>query len=130
MVENTDEIWGKFSDRIRRFVLRHVRDYHDGEDILQDIFLKIHNNIGSLNDRTKIEAWVYRIARNTVVDYYRQQKTLTVDPAVITQGSMDMAMSEGDAGSPISCIRPMIENLPEKYRLAIIMTENEGLTQK
>lgn len=130
MVKATEEIWESFYGRLRWFVFRHIKDYHDGEDILQDIFLKIHNNIENLKNMEKFDAWAYRITRNAIADYYRRRRTLAPDAAPASEAGMDAAVEEATAGNPLSCIRPMIDHLPEKYKQAIIMTEYKGLTQK
>ena len=131
MVESTTNIWEQFSHRLRRIIIKRVGNYHDGEDILQDVFFKIYKNIHSLNDKTKLDVGVYQITHNTITDYYRRQKKqLSADFADITKNSMDIADAENSAGISLSCIKPMVHQLPEKYRQAIIMTEYEGLTQK
>jgi len=115
---------------LRWFVLKHVKDYHDGEDILQDIFFKIHSNIQSLKNMDKLDAWVYQVARNTITDYYRRKQKCTLETTLEYKGEADQGVPENASGSPVSCIRPIIDSLPEKYRQAIIMTEYGGLTQK
>ena len=71
MAVGTDQIWQEFSDRLRLFILRRVRNENDTEDILQDAFWKIHNNLHTLKHGDKLEAWIYQIARNTIIEYYR-----------------------------------------------------------
>ena len=48
MILSTEEIWEQFSDRLRLFILKRVRDEHDADDILQDVFAKIHANLPNL----------------------------------------------------------------------------------
>ena len=75
----TDEIWQLFSERLKGFILNRVHNSHDAEDILQDIFIKIHNNVHNLRGTDKLESWINQIARNTIIDYYRCQKIVTLD---------------------------------------------------
>lgn len=97
---------------------------------MQDIFCKIHNNIHSLNNLEKLDAWVYRTARNTITDYYRRKQKSTLEINIEHSCEAEQSAEEDAAGNPASCIRPIIDSLPEKYRQAIILTEYGGLTQK
>ncbi|MDA8226294.1 MAG: sigma-70 family RNA polymerase sigma factor [Desulfitobacterium hafniense] len=65
-------VWEEFSLPLKRFIKKRVVNEHDAEDIFQEIYLKIHKNIGSVLDEDKIHAWIYRVARNTMTDYYRR----------------------------------------------------------
>lgn len=126
---NTEEIWKEFSDRLRRFILTRVQDEHNAEDILQDIFCKIHSNVANLRDKTQLRAWVYQITRNTIIDYYRYRKGTVELPE--TFEIIEEPVARADATNEVAlCLEPMIDHLPKKYRQAIILAEFEGLTQK
>ena len=130
MAVNTSEIWQEFSDSLKGFILKRVQDEHVAEDILQGIFIKIHNNIDSLKDETRLQAWVYQIARNGIIDHYRHQKSADA-PEGILDYMADEPVTGEDVGSEVAalCLKPMVNRLSEKYRQAIILTEFEGLTQ-
>ena len=79
MTASTEVIWEECSLHLRRFILGRVHLEQDAEDVLQDVFVKIHNNLHSLKDEDKLEAWIFQIARNAIVDYYRLTKHTAVD---------------------------------------------------
>ena len=58
-------------------------DRHSAEDILQDVFLKIHTRIDTLHQQERVAAWIYQIARNAIVDYYRAQRPTTELPETL-----------------------------------------------
>ena len=130
MVVATDQIWQEFSDRLRLFILRRIRSEHDTEDILQDVFWKIHNNIHTLKHGDKLEAWIYQIARNTIIDYYRHQAELPSDVSEMPEPGAEPVAADDKTQEVVACLKPMIDDLPEKYRQAIVLTEYENLTQK
>jgi len=114
---------------LQRFIDRRVQNEYDAEDLLQNIFCKIHDRIDDLRDETKIHAWVYQIARNSIIDYYRTQKnsselTDVPDDAMAAESEPDLSLEVA------GCIKTIIDNMPEKYRGAIVMTEFEELSQK
>src|SRR5690348_10250297 len=81
MAMTTEEIWEEFHPRLKQFILRRIRDEQNAEDILQDVFLKIHARICTLRDEEKLQSWMYQIARNAVTDYYREQRVTVELPA-------------------------------------------------
>lgn len=122
-------LWEEFSIPLRKFISKRILKEQDTEDILQDVFLKINSSIGTLKDKQKLNAWIYRITRNTIIDFYRNNNTtveieLTEDLIVETDEdfSMNVEISR--------CLKPMINHLPEKYKQAIILTEYKNITQK
>jgi len=122
--KTTIEIWEEFGDRLRRFVLKRVRDEHDAEDIIQDVFCKIHSNIADLRDETKLPSWVYQITRNTIIDYYRHRKATVELPATLEM--IEEPVAGVDTTNEVAlCLKPMIEHLPEKYRQALIPLQIE-----
>ncbi len=98
------------------------------KDILQEVFIKIHLQINSLKEETKLRSWIYQITRNTIIDYYRTQKTHDALPEWLKQPEPD---DEDIIRQELSlCLAPMIKQLPEKYRSAIQLSELEGKNQK
>jgi RNA polymerase sigma-70 factor (ECF subfamily) len=129
MTVSATDIWQDFSSRLKSFILGRVRDEHDAEDILQDVFLKVHRNLHNLRDEDKLKVWVYQITRNAVYDYYRQRKVV-VDPVQQLESWAQDPVPDNVTDEVASCLRPMLDALPEIYREAIVLTEFEGLTQK
>ncbi|MFA4884463.1 MAG: RNA polymerase sigma factor SigZ [Desulfotomaculaceae bacterium] len=127
---STNEIWEDFKEPLKRFIAGRVQDEYDAEDILQEIFFKIYNHIGCLKEESKLRAWVFQIARNAVIDYYRLQKTKTQLPIVSENIIDEPAAIINTNQDIIPCLQSMINYLPEKYRQAILLSEFEGLTQK
>jgi RNA polymerase sigma-70 factor (ECF subfamily) len=129
MTVSATDIWEDFSSRLKSFILKRVRDEHDAEDILQDVFLKVHQNLHSLRDEDKLMVWVYQITRNAVYDYYRHRK-VAVDSVQQLENWAQDPVPDNATAEVASCLKPMVETLPEIYREAIVLTEFEGLTQK
>ena len=69
-----EQLWSEFAIPLRAFLRGRVRSPADAEDLLQDVFLKVHQRIGDLRDAAKLEGWLYQIARNAVIDHYRRQR--------------------------------------------------------
>ncbi|AFV01169.1 RNA polymerase sigma factor SigZ [Dehalobacter sp. DCA] len=86
--------------------------------------------MSGLKDDAKINAWIYRITRNTIVDYYRKQNK-SIALMKFTENLTNVEDEDLSASGEIaSCLKTMIEHLPEKYKEAIMLTEFYELTQK
>lgn len=126
---NTSEhVWKEYHTMLRAFIQSKVSDNLVVDDILQDVFLKMHTGLTSLNDKTKIKSWLYQITRNTIIDHYRAQKPGNNFPEDIPEPESDP--SEEVLQELSACLHPMIQLLPDSNREAIIMSEIHGLTQK
>jgi len=122
-----EPIWEQFHARLLKFIRSRVEDEAAAEDILQDVFLRIHTNIDTLSDDGRLESWVFQIARNAIIDHYRRRRELAEIPETIPA---EDEFIEPDAADVLaSSMRTMVEELPEPYRQALLLTEYQGLTQ-
>ncbi|MBD3225300.1 MAG: RNA polymerase sigma factor SigZ [Caldithrix sp.] len=128
MYDKTEKIWENFSYQLRKFILKHVSDQTIADDILQDVFVKIHSNIDGLKDESKIRGWIYQITRNALIDYSRKKKLILQNMETIEKSesrSIPGIDQDVDLG-----LEEMVHDLPEKYAQALIFTEFKGRTQK
>jgi RNA polymerase sigma-70 factor (ECF subfamily) len=131
MVATTETIWEGFHGRLKQFILRRVPDEQNAEDILQDVFLKIHLHIDTLRDEQRLESWIYQITRNAIADYYRVRRETNSLPEALLLPELPAEDTLNDAVRElIPCVRAMVDSLPDEYRQALLLTEYEGLTQK
>ncbi len=65
-----ESIWKKFNQQLLAFIRFKVKDKSVAEDILQDVFIKVFQNLDSLQDKEKLRSWLYSISRNAIYDYY------------------------------------------------------------
>ena len=68
------EIIRSYELPVRRYIIRlGCRDYHDIDDLLQDIFIKVYKNINEYDSDLKFSSWLYRIAHNETISFYRKK---------------------------------------------------------
>ena len=123
-----EEIWLKFEGKLRAFTLSKVSDPMVTDDILQELFLKIHDNIDKLNNQTKIQSWIFQICRNLITDYFRahtkkQNNELSVSYS--EEEGTDEVMAEA-----LEDMVKMMDGLPPEYCEALCLTELGTLSQK
>lgn len=125
--------WQQYSDRLRSFIRRRVADEAEAEDILQEVFIRVHRHLCCQPEWNKPESWFYQIARHLIIDHYRRRRP-TVEipeslPAAPELGEELPLESDPEAVLALS-LQDLINELPDPYRQALILTEYEGLNQK
>ena len=128
---NIEEIWNDYGNLLRGFLLSRVNNSEDVEDLLQEILIKTHNNMGSLKDPKKFKSWLFQIARNTLIDYYRKPyNSLSIESQLPELQEESPDTQEAMRQQLSQCIKPFIKNLPEKYGVAIDAIDIQGASQK
>ncbi|AOW20394.1 RNA polymerase sigma factor SigZ [Urechidicola croceus] len=120
----TSQIWNEFSDSLKRYINSRVHNQTVTDDILQETFVKIHLNINKIKQQESLKSWIYTIAHNTMIDYFKKQSKI-VNKTINLQENFD----ENFEHSHKDCLLPLINNLPQIYREAIILSEINGLKQ-
>jgi len=130
MVLLTEHAWEAFHTPLLQFIRQRVSDEETAEDLLQDIFIKIHQQAESLKEIKKLESWIYQITRHAIIDYYRSKRaTVSLEEPEVLQ--LPEELPDDDLVSELfPCVRAMVNNLPAQDRQALILTEYQGLTQK
>jgi len=127
-MQTIEQIWKDYHSKLHHFVNKRVGDYTQSDDIVQDIMIKINSKMDTLQSKEKIQGWIYQIARNTIIDYYRANKSEVELPEhLVAQESDHIKQARLEI---IGCLNPLIQNLPIQYRDAITLSEMEGFTQK
>lgn len=122
---STQEIWFEFKSGLYNFILSRVKDPSLSEDLLQEVFIKIHKKKVTLKDESKIRSWVYSITRNTVMDHFRKtQKGPEIDKKIEQISDIE------EEREFHSCLGSMLHYLEPKYREALELTDLGTMTQK
>lgn len=133
---SAQDLWTQFHVPLHAFIRHRVSDAAAADDILQDVFVRIHTRINTLREHDKIQAWIYQIARNAIADYYRARHAdLAVpspfeEPARFTEAVIPSEAQQDDLAQELApSVRAMIDALPADYREALILTDVQGMSQ-
>lgn len=139
-IRHTEALVRRFQEGLAQFVLRRVPSEADAADVLQEIFLRIHQGAARIEYDDQVAGWIYTVARRTIADFYRDRYRRLDDRPVDEAPPPEAPPPEGSlvtfAGSHdvheevLSWLRPMIEGLPEPYRTALLLADVEGLPQQ
>lgn len=114
-------LYDEYIRRIYNFVYYKTHHKETAEDLTGQTFYKALKNIGQCDPARSFSSWLYRIARNTVIDYYRSKR-----PLVDIEDVWDLAddrdfISDLDAKLQIEKVKGYLTNLPSPQRDIIIM---------
>jgi RNA polymerase sigma-70 factor (ECF subfamily) len=130
MADNLELLWDRYSRRLGGFIRSRVWDDAEADDILQEVFIRVHRNLCCQpeSEWNKPESWIYQIARNLIIDHYRRRRETAELPENLPT---EPDLPEGDPEAELALsLKEMIDELPEPYRHALIVTEYQGLSQK
>lgn len=139
------QVYDFYIDQIYRYVYYRVKS-EDSEDLTETVFLKVWENIASYKHRSGywFSAWIFRIAHNLVVDYYRSAKNRDFDELGIDIASKDRQhnpIREADRSFDKRVLRIAIGKIRKSYQdiivykflnelsnaeIAVIMKKSEG----
>jgi RNA polymerase sigma-70 factor, ECF subfamily len=130
-VGTREQDWAETLERLRRFVLARVGDPELAADITQDVLARSIAS-GALDQVDNVAAWLYRSARNAVIDHYRTRRTFDPDSVLETWPAPD-----ADPGLPnpatrelARCLQPMLRGLQPAARDALTRVDLEGQTHQ
>ena len=142
--ERLTETIGRERGRLRNFIRRRVTDEADAEDILQDVFYELIEAYRLMKPIEQVGAWLYRVARNRIIDGFRKKKSEPFSPEKNSgaEGGDSLSLEEllpsPDAGPEATYARSILleeldaalDELPEEQREAFIVHEFEGMSFK
>ena len=120
-----DAAVAEMTAKLRAFIRRRVRDEVTADDLAQETLLKVYRSRAGLRDGQRLEAWLYRIARTTLIDHYRRARPMEALPAELSNEPPDEIAAFRRA--VVTSMKRFLEELPEAYREPVRLAELEGL---
>ncbi|MGQ0848656.1 MAG: sigma-70 family RNA polymerase sigma factor [Actinomycetota bacterium] len=134
-----------FAPQLYAAAVRMTRNPSDAEDLVQETFLKAYRAYGTFEAGTNVKAWLYRILTNTFINSYRRDsrrphetdlgeledvylyRRLRRETATTTSSSAENQLLDGLVESDI---KEAIEELPESFRMVVLLADLEGFSYK
>ena len=124
-----DDSWIDTVDRLQDFVAARVDDRELAADITQDVIMRSIAS-GALDRVDNPVAWLYRSARNAVIDHYRTRRTHAALDSIDAWPEPDGDDLPNDATRELSrCLQPMLDQLASAARDALVRVDVDGQTQ-
>jgi len=124
------EIYDQYYAKVRKFILALVKDQWVADDLIQETFLRVQQNLGYLKDSSKLSSWIFRIAYNLCQDHFRQLKAVRrregtgleqtegLEETFIQEASIQKELEQREMGQ---CVQNQIHLLPEPLRAVLVL---------
>ncbi|MGY0393030.1 sigma-70 family RNA polymerase sigma factor [Bizionia sp. KMM 8389] len=120
----TQDIWNTYSEDVKHFIFSKVKKPDIADDLLQETFIKVHTKKDMVESPEKLKAWVFSVARYTVMDYFRaQKKSKSLPETELAAPESEPEHTEHD------CLQGIIKSLPKKYREPLFLSDIKGIKQ-
>lgn len=103
------------------------RDRGDQEDLFQEIVLQIWKAFPTFRNESRITTWMYRIALNTAISYFRKEKRM---PGSQTLSSQELQMPDLDTNEDLEILHQAIQHLTQVEKAMIILYLDEKSYQE
>lgn len=122
------ELYNRYKDRLFGLCLNYCKNTKDAEDVLQDSFIKIFQNINQFSAKGSFEGWLKRITINKALDKYHQTKIKHLP--IIEEITETVEIEENLNDYPLNYILQLIQELPNRYRLVFNLYQLDNYSHK
>ena len=117
-------LYARYVDDVFGYVQSIVRDYHEAQDITQNVFAKLITAIGKYEERSvPFTAWIMRVARNATLDHLRARRQIPVEEVRVSDPVDDQVGSERRR-----CLKDALATLPMEQRRVLVLRHVFGLS--
>lgn len=136
------ELFMQLKDSVFNTALHYVRNRHDAEEILQDVFVEVFHSIGTFKGDSSLKTWVIRIAINKSIDalkYKSRKKRFAFITSIISRETGEVKVHIPEYNHPgimlenwekAQFLFKAVDSLPEKQREVFILLKLENLSQR
>lgn len=120
----------RYEAKLKRYIARlGIRNVDDQLDVLQDIFIKAYRNLNSFDTSLKFSSWIYRIAHNETISWYRKHKVRPEGNLIIeSEETLNLLSTKEDTPEEVFDksinaleVTSALNSISEKYREVLIL---------
>ena len=119
------DIYHTHYERVKKFTCALVKDEWVADDLIQETFIKVQQNLSQLREEAKISSWIFRIAYNLCQDHFRKvSQSAKNDRISIGESQIlkePLFQKEFEQHQMGACVQDKIRLLPESHRTVLIL---------
>jgi RNA polymerase sigma-70 factor (ECF subfamily) len=132
-----ENLYRRYKDVLYRYFLKHCSDVQQSEELYQEVWIKLINSTARYKPKAKFKTYLFTIAHNTLVDFYRKSKpsqTIEFEDAEMTEDFTDSAMTlalpedEFTLKQKTKLFKQTLQELPSEQKEAAILHFEQDLT--
>ncbi len=125
-----DELMRRYKRPVVNFIFRMLGNAQDADDVAQDVFVRMYQNLDAYRAETKFSTWLFALARNAAIDRIRwrsRHRTESIEsvPEIVASSGTAEEVNAREMGDQIAVA---IAKLPEDQRTAIVLSEYHGMS--
>lgn len=137
-----EDLVSRYENKVYRLAIKLTRNETLAEEVMQEVFLKIYEKIGTFRGESALSSWIYRIAANACFAKLNLEKRHQHADLDETMPQAEIALQERQDSTPESPDRPLltnealsvisraIERLPEDFRVVLTLRDVEGMSNE
>lgn len=125
-----DELMQRYKRPVVNFIFRMLGNAEDADDIAQDVFVRVYQNLDTWRPETKFSTWLFALARNAAIDRIRwrsrhRTESIESEPEIAASSGTSEAVDAREIGNQIAAA---VAKLPEDQKTAILLSEYQGMS--
>jgi RNA polymerase sigma-70 factor (ECF subfamily) len=123
-----DRLYERYRIPVFNYIHRQIRQKSISEDIFQDVWMRVIRSIGQWKTGSAFSTWLYRIAHNRLIDYWRQQRPEQLESAMELIDGTATAEHLQFIDNCIERLKLLLNFLKPEQRDAFVLQQESGLT--
>ena len=126
------DIYEHYKEKLYRFIYFRVGHKELAEDILSDTFVKAWQKVADINSPNALTVWIYQVAKNNVIDYYRLKRPATIAVEEVVDLPADDVSPVDSANISVEqrLLVELMERIPDEQKQVIKYKFFEGMTNQ
>jgi RNA polymerase sigma-70 factor (ECF subfamily) len=136
-----EELLKRYTEKVHNLAMRITRNEEDAEEVLQDVFVTVHNKIDKFEGKSAFSSWLYRVTANTAFMKLRKRRQTpsvsledfgtTIKESWVSKRSEDCDVDYISSRHEMrKALEEAIEKLPEEYRAIFLLRDVDGLSSQ
>ena len=127
MSDKFEQLYDMYYDGVYRYIFVSVKNKWNAEDIISTVFTKIYENKDKIMDVSESKNWVFRIAHNTIIDFYRKNSKVIPIENFLDRGDEDFGYEDIVIRDEFNGVKKIIDQLPTETKEMIYLRFYGGL---
>ena len=117
-------LWLSYKNGLKFYILKKVKNEDIANELSHEVLMKVYNSCCSENEIMNVRSWMFQIAHNTTVDYFKKEKKFTNQVPDVFEDMESTSYKEAEG-----IVQPLLQLLPEKYAVPLRLSDIEELKQ-
>ncbi|MFA6082145.1 MAG: RNA polymerase sigma factor [Patescibacteria group bacterium] len=129
-------LYRRYFQPIYGYLASQLRNTHNAEDLAQETFVRAFQGLHNYRGEASFKNWLYKIAKNQLADYYRDQHSGVVElddaapPRQLQKNMLDETDTEAADKQTMRRLNKMFFYLPAKYKKVLVLRFLKGFSLK